>query len=166
MVLNISNAARYATQFECPDSQGRVIFSHGIIPRDTVIWSGATAADWAGQWNHYALVKDAAKGIQQIFHNGRLVAEATDAFQTTPATGDMRIGATNQPKPTRPYHGKLDDLRIYGEALSQAGILSLAGASQIEQAPVTPADINQDGIVDQRDKDLLEADMGKEQLWP
>jgi len=57
-------------------------------------------------------------------------------------------------------------MRIYGSALPHGAILSLAGVEQLEQAPVTPADINQDGIVDQADLDLLEADKGKEQLWP
>jgi hypothetical protein len=60
----------------------------------------------------------------------------------------------------------LDDLRFYGTALEQPAILALAGVETLEQAPVTPADINGDGIVDQADRDLLDADMGRTQLWP
>jgi hypothetical protein len=60
----------------------------------------------------------------------------------------------------------LDDLRFYGSALPQSAILSLAGVEALEQAPVTPADINDDGTVDQADRDLLDADMGRTQLWP
>jgi hypothetical protein len=153
-------------RFECPDSQGRVVLTHGLQPRDIVIWDEATMADWAGQWNHYALVKDADEGIQQIYHNGLLVAENTRSFQATLSLDDMRIGATNQPLPQRPYHGMLDDLRFYGTALEQPAILALAGVETLEQAPVTPADINGDGIVDQADRDLLDADMGRTQLWP
>jgi hypothetical protein len=153
-------------RFECPDSQGRVIFTHGLQPRDIVIWDEATSTDWAGEWNHYVLMKDANEGIQRIYHNGLLVAENTQAFQATLSLDDMRIGATNQPLPQRPYHGMLDDLRFYGSALPQAAILSLAGVETLEQAPVTPADINGDGIVDQADRDLLDADMGRTQLWP
>jgi len=153
-------------RFECPDSQGRVIFTHGIQPRDIVIWDEATSADWAGQWNHYVLVKDANEGIQRIYHNGLLVAENTQAFQATLSLDDMRIGATNQPIPKHPYHGMLDDLRFYGSVLPQSAILSLAGVETLEQAPVTPADINGDGTVDQADRDLLDADMGRTQLWP
>jgi len=153
-------------RFECPDSQGRVVFTHGITPRDQVIWSEAVFADWAGEWNHYALVKDANKGVQQIYHNGLLKAENAEAFQSSLLLDDMRIGATNQPIAQRPYHGKLDDLRFYGSALPQAAILSLAGVDTLEQAPVTPADINGDGTVDQADRDLLDADMGRTQLWP
>jgi hypothetical protein len=41
----------------------------------------------------------------------------------------------------------------------------LKGVDVLEQAPVTPADINEDGIVDQADRDLLDADMGRTQLW-
>ena len=153
-------------RFECPDSQGRVVFAHGFQPRDQVIWQGAAFADWAGEWNHYALVKDAIQGLQQIYHNGLLVAENADAHQSSLVLDGMRIGATNQPVPQRPYHGKLDDLRFYGSALPQAAILSLAGVDAVEQAPVTPADINGDGVVDQADRDLLDADMGRTQLWP
>ncbi|MHC4437076.1 MAG: LamG domain-containing protein [Planctomycetota bacterium] len=153
-------------RFECPDSQGRVVFTHGLQPRDIVIWDEATSADWAGDWNHYALVKDANEGTQRIYHNGMLVAENSQAFQATLSLDDMRIGATNQPLPQRPYHGMLDDLRFYGSALPQSAILSLAGVETLEQAPVTPADINGDGTVDQADRDLLDADMGRTQLWP
>jgi len=153
-------------RFECPDSQGRVVFTHGLQPRDIVIWDEATSADWAGQWNHYALVKDANEGTQRIYHNGLLVAENTQAFQATLSLDDMRIGATNQPLPQRPYHGMLDDLRFYGSVLPQSAILSLAGVETLEQAPVTPADINGDGTVDQADRDLLDVDMGRTQLWP
>jgi hypothetical protein len=153
-------------RFECPDSQGRVVLTHGLQPRDIVIWDEATSADWAGEWNHYALVKDANEGTQRIYHNGLLVAENTQAFQATLSLDDMRIGATNQPLPQRPYHGMLDDLRFYGSVLPQSAILSLAGVETLEQAPVTPADINGDGTVDQADRDLLDADMGRTQLWP
>jgi hypothetical protein len=153
-------------RFECPDSQGRVVFTHGLQPRDIVIWHETTSADWAGEWNHYALVKDANEGTQRIYHNGLLVAENTEAFQATLSLDDMRIGATNQPLPQRPYHGMLDDLRFYGSALPQSAILSLVGVETLEQAPVTPADINGDGTVDQADRDLLDADMGRTQLWP
>jgi hypothetical protein len=131
-----------------------------------VIWNDAGPADWEGQWNHYALLKNGAAGIQQIFHNGRLVAENAEAFQSTPPTGDMRIGASNQPRPQRLYHGKIDEFRIYATVLPQTAILYLANGTQIDQAPVTPADINGDGIVDQADRDILDSNMGQIQLWP
>jgi hypothetical protein len=165
-VFHATGAGGFSMQLMCPDSQGRVVFDHGLAPVDRVMWTGATPADWAGQWNHYALVKNATEGIQQIYHNGRLVAENTDAFQSTPGTGSMRIGATNQPIPQRLYHGKIDEFRIYATALPQAAILYLANGTQIDQAPVTPADINGDGVVDQADRDILDTNMGQTQLWP
>ena len=165
-VFHATGAGGFSMQLMCPDSQGRVVFDHGIAPVDRVVWSEASPADWEGQWNHYALVKNAIEGIQQIYHNGRLVAENTDAFQSTPGTGSMRIGASDQPTPQRLYHGKIDEFRIYATVLPQAAILYLANGTQIDQAPVTPADINGDGIVDQADRDILEANMGKVQLWP
>ena len=165
-VFHATGAGGFSMQLMCPDSQGRVVFDHGIAPVDRVVWSEASPADWEGQWNHYALVKNAIEGIQQIYHNGRLLAENTDAFQSTPGTGSMRIGASDQPTPQRLYHGKIDEFRIYSTVLPQAAILHLAGGTQIDQAPVTPADINGDGVVDQADRDILEANMGQTQLWP
>jgi len=165
-VFHASGAGGFTMQLLCPDSQGRVVFDHGLSPVDRVIWSGATPVNWEGQWNHYALVKNATKGIQQIYPAGRLVAEQTTALQSTPDTGGLRIGATNQPKPQRMYHGKLDDFRIYATALPPAAILQLAGGAEIDQAPVTPADINGDGVVDQADRAILEGNLGKTQLWP
>ncbi|MBN2134000.1 MAG: LamG domain-containing protein [Sedimentisphaerales bacterium] len=165
-VFHGSGAGGFTMQLMCPDSQGRVVFDHGGAPADRVVWSEANPADWEGQWNHYAVVKDAAAGTQQIYHNGRLVAENTSAFQSTPNSGGMRIGATNQPTPQRLYHGKVDEFRMYAAVLPQAAILYLADGTQIDQAPVTPADINRDGVVDQADRDILEANMGKVQMWP
>jgi len=160
-VFHASGAGGFTMQLMCPDSQGRVVFDHGIAPArvvfdhgiapvDRVVWDEAAPADWEGQWNHYAVVKDATRGVQQIYHNGRLVAENAGAFQSTPNSGGMRIGATNQPIPQRLYHGKVDDFRMYAAVLP----------------PVTPADINGDGVVDQADRDILEANMGEVQLWP
>ena len=165
-VFHASGAGGFTMQLMCPDSQGRVVFDHGIAPVDRVVWDEAAPADWEGQWNHYAVVKDATLGVQQIYHNGRLVAENAGAFQSTPNSGGMRIGATNQPIPQRLYHGKVDDFRMYAAVLPQAAILYLADGTQIDQAPVTPADINGDGVVDQADRDILEANMGEVQLWP
>jgi len=165
-VFHASGAGGFTMQLMCPDSQGRVVFDHGIAPADRVVWSETDPADWEGQWNHYAVLKDAALGVQQIYHNGRLVAENTGVFQSTPSSGGMRIGATNQPTPQRLYHGKIDEFRMYGAVLPQAAILYLADGTEIDQAPVTPADINGDGVVDQSDRDILEANMGKTQLWP
>jgi len=65
------------------------------------------------------------------------------------------------PSPSDPVLGG-----FYGLALPQPAILYLANGTQIDQAPVTPADINGDGIVDQADRDILDSDMGKIQLWP
>jgi hypothetical protein len=165
-VFHATGSGGFTMQFMCPDSQGRVVFDHGLAPVDRVMWTGATPADWEGQWNHYAVVKNATERTQRIYRNGRLVAENANAFQSTPDTGGMRIGATNQPKPQRQYHGKVDDFRIYSQALPQAAVLHLAGGTRIDQAPVTPADINADGVVDQADRDILEANMGQTQLWP
>jgi hypothetical protein len=78
----------------------------------------ASPDQWAGRWNHYALVKNANEGFQRVYLNGDLVAEKTGAKASMAGVSTARIGIA----PDRfgdQYIGKLDDLRIYNYALSQ-----------------------------------------------
>jgi len=122
-----------------------------------------------GEWNHYALVKDADLGFQRIYRNGELVAENDNAFKGIGVVNSMTFGGNQGDATTGrgwEYHGKLDDIRIYGVTLSQAEILSLVGKETLKQGVYSSADLNGDDIVDQADRDILEANMGTEQLWP
>jgi hypothetical protein len=79
---------------------------------------------FAGQWNHYALVKNADANLMRIYRDGGIVAEnnqAPLALPTTPpAFENFRIGRFNLG--STPWTGKIDDFRIYNYALSQAEV--------------------------------------------
>jgi hypothetical protein len=56
--------------------------------------------------------------------------------------------------------GNIDNVRIFNFTLMPEDILNLPAI------PTAPADLNGDGMVDQADKDIVEANMGPEKLWP
>jgi hypothetical protein len=56
--------------------------------------------------------------------------------------------------------GDVDNIRIFNFTLSQLDV------NRLPIVPTGPADLNGDGMVDQADKDIVEANMGQEMLWP
>jgi hypothetical protein len=58
------------------------------------------------------------------------------------------------------FAGDVDNIRIFNFTLTLEDILSLPAI------PTAPADLNGDGIVNQADKDIVEANIGPEKLWP
>jgi hypothetical protein len=75
----------------------------------------------AGAWYHVAIVY--ASGSQVIYING--VSRGTDTFTGTLAnnTDPLQIGADQYPaQPTRVFDGRIDEVRVYNRALSQADI--------------------------------------------
>jgi hypothetical protein len=57
--------------------------------------------------------------------------------------------------------GSIDNVRVYGFAMTAD-----AAGELPDTLPLHPADVNGDGVVDQADKDIVEANMGAEELWP
>ncbi len=106
---------------------GELRFRTGPDDQDRVTYNAALE-EWAGRWNHYVFVKDAAAGFQRIYLNGKLAAEETGATAEMTGVQAARIGIA----PDRfgdQYIGKLDDLRIYSYALGADEIGALyAGA--------------------------------------
>ncbi|MHC4325094.1 MAG: hypothetical protein ACYSUX_12595, partial [Planctomycetota bacterium] len=56
--------------------------------------------------------------------------------------------------------GDVDNIRIFNFTLTPEDIYRLP------IIPTAPADLNSDGIVNQADKDIVEANTGPEKLWP
>jgi hypothetical protein len=109
---------------------GELRFRTGPENRDKVTYSAALQ-EWAGQWNHYVLVKDAAAGFQRIYLNGKLAAEEDGATAEMAGVQAARIGIA----PDRfgdQYIGKLDDLRIYSYALGEDEIVALSAGGGFE----------------------------------
>ena len=57
--------------------------------------------------------------------------------------------------------GSIDNVRIFSFVLTDDDAVELP-----DIIPAHPADLNSDGIVDQADKDIVEANLGTESVWP
>ncbi|MHC4520149.1 MAG: hypothetical protein ACYTAS_16280, partial [Planctomycetota bacterium] len=58
------------------------------------------------------------------------------------------------------FAGSIDNVRILNLTLTPNDI------AQLPRVPPMPGDVNRDGIVDQADRDIVEANMGPQKLWP
>ncbi|WP_308432503.1 LamG-like jellyroll fold domain-containing protein, partial [Streptomyces lateritius] len=91
--------------------------------------SSGTAAVTAGTWTHLIGVYDAAAGKIRLYVNGSLVQEA--AFSSPwEGTGPLQIGRRKAGGAYAEYHkGALDDIQIYGEALTTAQAAAVKGGT-------------------------------------
>ena len=80
---------------------------------------------FAGRWQHLAVSVDSAQGRADFFVDGRDVTEAGGLRRDFKLDGSMLIGRRVKGG-TLPFDGQLDDIRIYGRALSAAEIGALA----------------------------------------
>jgi hypothetical protein len=93
------------------------------------ISKAASTADYADEWIHWAFVKNADTGDQQIYRNGMLWQSGTG--KTKPMTGvtAFTIGS-NTANTAEFWKGSMDDFRLYNKALSQAEIVQAMRANQ------------------------------------
>lgn len=88
----------------------------------------ADATRWKGRWNHYAFLKRG--DAKRIFLNGTLLAEGSNT-ENLNAIRSFFVGSG--PGGTSTYHGRIDDVAIWDEALEPGQIAALAsGASPLE----------------------------------
>jgi len=130
---------------------------------DTIGWTSPRPECHAG-WRHYAAVKDATVGELRLYRDGLLVArteggtkalEGWNAGDTVISLGPAILGPGRQVR--------IDELRIYGRALSQAEIVHLAevtggGLVQPIETIYVPRDPNHDGQIDLGDLALIARD--------
>ena len=78
------------------------------------------------------------------------------------AADTVRLGSTrNTASPdVGDFVGSIDNLRIFNFALTPDDIALLP------RIPDIPGDVNHDGVVDQADRDIVEASLGPLKLWP
>jgi hypothetical protein len=99
-----------------------------------------------GVWSHVAAVVDYAGGEVRLYVDGSPVAAGPVPFGSfeTPNTF-ARAGAVGSEEWGRSgfFHGVLDDVRVYGRALTDADIAALAGTGGSLQAPavVSPSGV-------------------------
>ncbi len=83
-----------------------------------VYWDPLEPNTYAGSWNHYVFIKDTSEHTLRLYHNGTLVASTFDTTEPMPKVNNFFLGG--RMFPTADWFGKIDDLRIYNCALSQA----------------------------------------------
>jgi hypothetical protein len=105
------------------DGDGTHMGISGTTGGDGAGWFNGPTIVTDGLWHHFAGTYDGAEG--RIYIDGVLDA-------TTPATGQMNIEpenfwiGNNSQNVDRFFHGMLDDVRLYNQALSEADVVKLA----------------------------------------
>ncbi|MCF7972975.1 MAG: discoidin domain-containing protein [Phycisphaerae bacterium] len=140
----------------------------GAVVYDNFYVAAAVAAGTVldDNWHTAVVTFDAEGPFTRVYLDG--VLGGTAGFN--PAVPDIasdtvRIGGSlNETFPysivTGDMVGSVDNVRVFTFTLTPNQV------SGLPSLPAGPADLNGSGIVDQADKDILEAAMGTEQLWP
>lgn len=106
-----------------------------------------------GQWHHAAAVRDGVENTVDLYLDGVLVASTSSSTGSinvsSPVT--MFIGADHHSSNGAQdyFPGMIDELRVYNRALTAAEIRALAAA------PCLPGDINEDGVVNVDDLNIM-----------
>ncbi len=80
----------------------------------------ATNEEVKGTWNHWAFTKDATTGVMNVYKNGVLWHTGTGKTKTFNDITNIVVG--NIQGNAYPYYGKIDELSIWNEQLSQSTI--------------------------------------------
>jgi parallel beta-helix repeat protein len=96
-----------------------------------------------GQWVHVAGTYDPATGVKRLYINGELVAtrqlSRPIAYDPT-SSGDLYIG--EDPGPAEAFRGQIDDVGVWGRALSPGEIRTLAYGQPAALPPAaSPTDL-------------------------
>ena len=140
----------------------------GEVLYDNYSVGAATAEDEPidGQWHNVVVTYDTDSELFIVYLDG-MAGEAVEINPAIPgiAADTVRIGGSLNS--SCPYNedvldlvGDVDNVRIFNFALTLEDIIRLPAI------PTAPADLNGDGIVDQTDKDIVQANIGPEKLWP
>ena len=87
---------------------------------------------FAGRWHHIAVVADSVQGRATFYADGRDVTEQGGLRRDFKLAGPLLIGRRAKGGPL-PFDGQLDDIRIYGRALSTVEISALAAGDAEEK---------------------------------
>jgi hypothetical protein len=125
-------------------------------------------------WEHVALVFDASALSPTFYIDGSPVATVSNAILNLPryTDDDLYIGCGSGAYSGWNFDGRIENPRIYDQALSAAQIADLAADTDPTLSPVlrplvSDADVNDDGIVNDDDlKQLAASWLQDEYLWP
>jgi hypothetical protein len=115
MLLELGGSGLIPTAVHHP---GRIRFLHRS-PASNDSATGTSCYSHAAytlrKWQHLVAVKDGPK--MRLYINGELVGEEDDATQLTPGLA-MLVGRLYPQRNVRPFKGQLDELALYGRALT------------------------------------------------
>ena len=87
----------------------------------------APAADYEGNWVHWAFTKNATTGSMKIYKNGIEIATKTGGANISNKAKKIVLGGSpaNGEHSDQLFKGSLDDLKIFNRPLSAAEVLTL-----------------------------------------
>ncbi|MDE0085018.1 MAG: LamG domain-containing protein [Candidatus Poribacteria bacterium] len=95
----------------------------------------STTTDWkVGEWYHFAGTFDGK--TMKVYINGKLEGEKANDVPIAPSDLELWIGGDDYGRPTDWFPGKIDEVRLYKKALSEA---------QIQKTMNTPQDVQARG---------------------
>ena len=114
---------RRVLNVHAPWSNGRIYWDAGNSGTASYdrIDKAAVAANYEGQWNHWAFVKDVAAGQMRMYLNGTLWHSGSGNTRTMEDIASFRISKSS-PNGGNSYDGYLDEFRIWNKALTQTEI--------------------------------------------
>lgn len=113
----------------------------GAAAQDSVSYNWPSR-DFIGKWVHLAVTKNANTGGMVMYKDGTLLAASYG--KTRPIQGNLNyfFAIAGHPAysgyPTHYFNGKIDEVRIYNRALSQAEVAYLAGFTSPIPQPMFP----------------------------
>ncbi len=121
-----NNEAR-AFQAHLPWDGPRVYFDTGGTTAGGYdrIDKALTEAEYANAWVHWAFVKDAETGDQQVFRNGELWHSGTGMTRPLGGADVTKFTIGCKPSLENYYTGTLDDFRLYNRALTAEDLVDV-----------------------------------------
>ncbi|HUT31363.1 MAG TPA: LamG-like jellyroll fold domain-containing protein [Sedimentisphaerales bacterium] len=141
----------YRVQAVVPDSSGNVIWRAGNDSNDLMIWRDARPSAWAGDWHHFAFVKDESANTMSIYFDGLLADTQSGTIDTLAnniyMSRPFRIGAYGWHE--EDYEGRMDDFLVYDRVLTDTEIAALYRGGDLEIAwGPSPYDGQPDAVPD------------------
>ncbi|MHC4116454.1 MAG: LamG-like jellyroll fold domain-containing protein [Planctomycetota bacterium] len=162
---------------DTPDNHAMSIFVHnwdepdwGEVIYDQFYIGAAGSEDnpLDGQWHSVVVTYSAADELIRVYlegepgWDGEWNPEIPDIADDTVRIGGSLNSVYPYDEGVGDLVGSIDNVRIFSFVLSGDDVAGLANGI----LPEHPTDLNGDGIVDQADKDIVEASLGAESVWP
>jgi hypothetical protein len=106
--------------------EGYNAWAFQIASSGTANMTVAVTNVFLNEWVHVAGVYDPTVPVMRLYTNGVLGGELTAGVPTVQYNNSLAVGIGNRSIAGTPWHGKIDEVRIYTRALSGAEVAALA----------------------------------------